>query len=259
MPIAGDFYYHAYEGSSKTTFPVVLIHGAGGNHLFWPTEIRRLSKYRVLAPDLPGHGKSGGHGQQAISAYAREVVSWMELSGTGRAVVVGHSMGSAVALQLAIEHSESILALGLLGAGAKMRVRPDILADSAGPSSYHIAVDTLTKMSFSSSADPRLVELAGRRMLETRYSVLHGDLLACDAFDVSDHLSGIQQPVLLICGAEDQLTPLRYSQYLAGSLRNSHLEVVPEAGHMVMLEKPGVVADLLLEFLAQFTPEHSMD
>ena len=63
MPVAADLYYHIYEGSEEGRRPpVVLIHGAGGTHLHWPSEVRRLPGYRVLALDLPGHGKSGGAG-----------------------------------------------------------------------------------------------------------------------------------------------------------------------------------------------------
>ena len=75
MPIAADLYYHAYQEGEK--LPVVLIHGAGGTHLFWPSEIRRLLGFRVFALDLPGHGKSSGRGLQSIAAYATSVLDWM--------------------------------------------------------------------------------------------------------------------------------------------------------------------------------------
>lgn len=251
MPVAADMYYHLYEGGQAASPPIVLIHGAGGNCLYWPSELRRLPQQRVYAPDLPGHGKSNGRGQQSIYAYARLIMEWLNATGTARAVFIGHSMGSAICLTLALHYPEQVLALGLIGAGARIRVSPEILAYSANPTTYHKAVEALIGNAFSPAADPKLVDQAGKRMLEIRPSVLHGDLLACDAFDIQESLECITQPALVVCGAEDRLTPVRYSQLLAGTLPGAALEIIPEAGHMVMLEKPEAVAGLFSEFVAQ--------
>ena len=128
MPVSADLYYHFYEGSNEGQRPsVILIHGAGGNHLYWPSEIRRLPGYRVFALDLPGHGKSGGRGQQSISTYAEVVLEWLESVGIHSAVFVGHSMGGAIAMTLALDHPEHVLGLGLVSAGARLRVAPAFL------------------------------------------------------------------------------------------------------------------------------------
>jgi pimeloyl-ACP methyl ester carboxylesterase len=86
-------------------------------------------------------------------------------------------------------------------------------------------------------------------MEATRQSVLYGDLLACNRFDVMDRLGAIQQNTLVICGVDDQMTPVRYAQYLSNSMPNARLNVIPNAGHMVMLEQPQLVANSLLSFL----------
>jgi hypothetical protein len=104
-------------------------------------------------------------------------------------------------------------------------------------------------LAFSPQAGSRLVELAASRMAEIRPSVLHGDFLACEAFNVTEQLGRILQPTLILCGVEDQITPPRYSQFLAGLIPNARLEIVIQAGHMVMLEQPQVVAGLLTQFL----------
>ena len=79
--------------------------------------------------------------------------------------------------------------------------------------------------------------------------MLLGDLQACDRFDVMDRLGMVQQPTLVICGSEDQMTPVRYAQYLSNSIPNARLSIIPAAGHMVMLEQPRLVAESLLTFL----------
>jgi len=79
---------------------------------------------------------------------------------------------------------------------------------------------------------------------------LHGDFLACNAFNIAETVSEIRVPTLVICGQDDKLTPLRYSQFLADQIPAARLEAIPDAGHMVMLEQPQAVAGALIDFLA---------
>lgn len=229
--------------------PVVLIHGAGGTALHWPPKIRRLPGYRVYAVDLPGHGRSEGVGEQSISGYAERLVRWADEVGLARAVWVGHSMGGAIAQQLALSHPDRVVALGLVGTGARLRVHPLILEGTAKEATFPSTVETIVAWSFAPQTDQGLKTLAARRMAETRPAVLYGDFLACDRFDIRDQLSAITCPTLVICGAEDRMTPPRYAAFLAEHIPNAELVIIPEAGHMVMLERPEEVAQALLAFL----------
>jgi pimeloyl-ACP methyl ester carboxylesterase len=250
MPVCENLYYSQHCERKTEYPPLVLIHGAGGMHLYWPPEIRRLPDYCVYALDLPGHGKSAiCDGQQTIGEYARYLVQWLQAIQLRRAVLVGHSMGCAIALALAIHHPDYVMGLVLIGGGARLRVHPDLLNYAADPATFRKAAKLLVSCSFSQKAPPRLVELASKRVFEIRQSVLYGDLQACNRFDVMHHLDTIQQPTLVICGVDDQMTPLRYSQYLASAMPDALLNVIPNAGHMVMLEQPRLVADSMLLFL----------
>src|SRR4030042_2520041 len=107
MPNAAGIYYHAYEGAGGGKHPpVVLIHGAGGHHLYWPSQIRRMPGLRVYALDLPGHGKSEGRGEQSIALYAESILGWLLAVDIHRAIFVGSSMGRAIALHLALAHPQ---------------------------------------------------------------------------------------------------------------------------------------------------------
>jgi pimeloyl-ACP methyl ester carboxylesterase len=93
------------------------------------------------------------------------------------------------------------------------------------------------------------VELARQRMVEIKSSILLGDMVACDGFDVTDRLSEIDCPTLVICGEEDRMTPKRYSQFLVDHIKYSRLEIISGSGHMVMQERPVEVKDSMLKFL----------
>ena len=111
----------------------------------------------------------------------------------------------------------------------------------------------IVSWAFGSQADPRLVELASQRMMETRPTVLHADFVACNAFNEVSALSQIALPTLVLCGQDDRLTPPRRAQFLADQIASAELKIFPDAGHMVMLEKPGPVAGALQEFIDRFS------
>ena len=122
MPYQTDLYYQAYQADDLGRKPLVLIHGAGGDHLSWPSQIRRLSGYRVYAPDLPGHGKSGGHGLQRVESYGEVVLNWIQALELPKIVLGGHSMGGAIALWLTVNHPDLIHGLVLMSTGATLPV-----------------------------------------------------------------------------------------------------------------------------------------
>jgi len=249
MPIAANLYYFCHEAEDPASLPLILIHGAGGSHLHYPPELRRLNGFRVSALDLPGHGKSEGLGRQTIADYVQAIQDFMDAINLPAAVIIGHSMGSAIALQLALDAPDRALALVLLGSGSRLRVAPTILESTANEATFPLAVKTITEWSFGPNAPDRLKELAAQRMGETRPTVLHGDFVACNAFDVSERLAEINIPTLILCGAEDKLTPPKYSKYLHEHIPNSELTLIEDAGHMVMLENPHEVADAIEQFV----------
>ena len=154
---------------------------------------------------------------------------------------------------MAVQYPEYVVAIGLVGSGARLRVAPIILENTANATTFPTAIDAIMKMAFSPHTDPRLVQLAGQRMGTTRPSVLHGDFSACNVFDIMDDLDKIRFPTLVICGQDDQLTPVRYSQHIADQIKKTQFKIIPEAGHMVMLEQPQAVANELSSFLATLT------
>jgi pimeloyl-ACP methyl ester carboxylesterase len=256
MPRAAGLHYILHEGGSVSRLPVVLIHAEGGDHLSWPSELRRLPGYRSYTLDLPGHGKSEGPGLQSIAGYARSVVDFLDAAGLSRAVLVGQGMGGAIALAMAADSPGRVSGAVLIATGARLPIASPLLENAANPATFPLALQAMQDTIYSPQTEARLRESIARRLSAVRPTLLHGDLLACDSFDLADRLGTIRTPALVICGTEDKFTPLRYSENLASSVPGAALQTIDGAGHLVALEQPRRLAGLLAIFLGTipYTP-----
>ena len=250
MPTAAGLHYFLHEGGGVRRSPLVLIHGAGGDHLFWPPEIRRLPDFRVISLDLPGHGKTDGPGCQSIEDYARCVAKFVDASGLYRAVFVGHAMGGAIALALAHDYPERVAGIGLISTGACLPIPSSVIENAANQSTFLLAIKGLQEISLGLHTSTNLSDINFKRLNETRQPLLLGDLLACDRFNMVGCLGSIRSPALVVCGTEDKFTPLRFSETLSSQIPGAALQTVEGAGHMLILEQPGRLAKLISVFLA---------
>jgi len=227
--------------------PLVLVHGAGGNLMHWPGILRRLPGHTVYALDLPGHGKSAGAGRAEIGAYAEVLRGFAEALGLVPFVLAGHSMGGAIALEFALRYPMRLAGLILVGTGAKLRVATEILTGILDD--YTGSTELLAQWAHGARVDPNLLRLYVRRLREVNPQVIHGDFVACDAFDRRADVSRIALPTLILCGDADRMAPVKFSQFLHEQIAGSQFIVVPGAGHMVMLEQPAAGAEAVAYFL----------
>jgi pimeloyl-ACP methyl ester carboxylesterase len=249
MPTAAGFHYFLHEGGSVFSPPVVLIHGAGGSHLSWPPEVRHLPGYRVISLDLPGHGKSLGPGRQSVQDYAGDVTQFMDSAHISRAVFVGHAMGGVISLSLALNFPDRVAGIGLISTGPTLPIPSSIIENAANLSTLPLAIKALQLLFLGPQTSENLKGIISKRLAETRQTLLLNDLLACDRCNLSDSLEGIRAPVLIVCGTDDKLTPLRFSEILSTKIPGAALQTVEAAGHLLMLEQPGRLAKLLSVFL----------
>ena len=225
----------------------VLVHGAGLDHSVWALQSRWLAfhGFNVLAVDLPGHGRSEGPPLPSIGALATWLAGVIAAAKAEHAVLIGHSMGSLIALEAAATYPDRVKSLVLIGTATSMPVHPDLLA--AASSNDHAAIDMVNLWGYGyvaglgGSRVPGVWMVgAGERVLESaRPGVLHIDLAACAAYG---HGAGaakaVAAPTLLICGERDQMTPLKSGRLLGAAIAGATIVTLTGAGHMLMAERP---------------------
>lgn len=242
---------------------VVLIHGAGHDHSVWTFQARRLARlgFAVVAPDLPGHGRSAGPLLTSIDAMTDWVIDLVRAAGIDRTALVGHSMGSLVALQAAARHPARVSRLVLVGSVAPMPVAEPLLAAARNePSAAEAMINRWSythRSQLGASAIPGFSPtMMNLRLMERQANgALANDLGACNAHhDGLDAAGKVQCPTLLVSGERDQMTPRRAAVPLNDALHGApggvELVVIPDAGHAMMVEAPAAVGDVIGHFLA---------
>jgi len=234
---------------------VVFVHGTGQDHSIWVLPTRYFARHdrNVLAVDLPGHGRSGGAPLETVEAMAEWLVAVLDAAGLRQAAIVGHSLGSLVAIATAGRHPQRVRAIALVGSTLPMRVSEALLEEARN--NRHTAIDMLTYWGFSKSAQlggnatpGNWMVGAGLRLMErARPGVIYTDLKACN-----DYVAGLEVaatvtcPALLILGERDMLTPARASGPLAAALPGAETVILEGCGHAMLAEQPDPVLDQLI-------------
>jgi pimeloyl-ACP methyl ester carboxylesterase len=251
---------YAYSGGKAfdPALPaIVFVHGAAFDHSVWQWQSRYLAHhgYSVLAVDLPGHGRSPGAVRSRIEALADWVAALIESAGLDRAAVVGHSMGSLVALDTALRHPDRVSKLALVGACAPMPVGEAFIAaardDSPAAFDMEVVWGHARSAALAQSPVPGISLTGASRQLNgrARPGVLHADLEACHAYQPAlERIRALKVPTLVLAGRRDQMTPPRAAQALAAQIPGAAL-VTLDAGHSMMSEAPRETLAALRGFL----------
>lgn len=251
---------HVEEPASPNGVDVILIHGAGFDHTAWRFQTRFLAGrgYRVLAPDLPGHGGSDGPALGSIDEMADWIGELSAAVGADRPVLIGHSMGSYIGVRRATQAPGSVLALVMVGTTDRMRVHPELLEASARQDDH--AVDLMVGWMHSGLHRYGGHRSAGawsagtsRRTLERNLAALGTDLAACDAFDPASIGTALECPTLIISGTADKMTRASAAERLARLIGTDEHVVLDGAGHMALFERAEDVNAALVRFLAGLT------
>jgi pimeloyl-ACP methyl ester carboxylesterase len=241
-------YWTGRKGLLEGREAVLFIHGAGGGQYTWSYQKGFFEReFNPIMIELPGHGESEGEGEQEIVRYAEHVQAFLKVLGLKKAFFVGHSMGGAIVQTLALTHPEVMKGIVLVGTGARLKVLPLILDGIMND--FEETVPKINQFAYSRKAPSDLIEKGLSIMLQCRPEVLYGDFLACDRFNLMNEVGKIDLPALILCGDDDQLTPVKYSEFLHSRIKGSKLEVLPNTGHMAMMESPQAFNEKIKEFI----------
>lgn len=253
MPLANTLHFLWFEGGGHLhPYPILLIHGVGQDASIWPPALRRLSGFRVLAVDLPGHGRSAGTGLQMVEAYAQQVIELMASLKIPRAILVGTSLGGAIALHLGLEYPDLVQALGLISCFPSVTLPPVWLEGLENPLTRTAALQNLEQHLLPPGTPRAVADTVKKALARQRSEVRCADWKALSRFDARERLKNLQVPTLWICGAKDPLLSPSSWSLLRHLASNHHsITILPGVGHWAMLEKPADISTLLRAFLAQ--------
>jgi pimeloyl-ACP methyl ester carboxylesterase len=254
---------YAYTGG-KTFDPalptVVFIHGAQNDHSVWALQTRYFAHhgFGVLALDLPGHGRSTSPALASVEAMADWLLAVLDAAGVARALLVGHSMGSLIALEASARAPQRVSGMALLGSTWPMKVSSELLDTSRDDEQR--AIDMVNIWSHASISQkpscpaPGFYVMGGARRLMQRMSALnpaqlfHTDFAACNAYaNGQTAAEAVRCPVLFVFGTKDMMTPARSTKLLTGAIAHGKIISV-DAGHSMMAEQPDAVLDTLYGF-----------
>ncbi|HXF81042.1 MAG TPA: alpha/beta hydrolase [Usitatibacter sp.] len=252
---------YAYTGGVEPDFKlpaIVFVHGAAFDHSVWQWQSRYFAHHGccVLAVDLPGHGRSPGMIRARIEDWASWLVALLDAAGLAQAALVGHSMGSLIALQAALAAPDRVRRLALVGSAVPMAVGEAFRA--AAREAPDVALDMEAAWGHArlsqlgASAVPGSTLLGASRCLNARSrpGALAAALEACNAYRPdAQALGSLAVPTLVAAGKRDQMTPFKAGRALASAIPGARL-VALEAGHSMMSEAPRELLRALGDFLA---------
>ncbi|HKE38096.1 MAG TPA: alpha/beta fold hydrolase [Candidatus Baltobacteraceae bacterium] len=212
--------------------PYLFIHGSGCTSDVFAAQTASFDD--AVAVTLPGHA-DGCEGPGTIAAFADAVNDEIDRLSLGDVVLCGNSMGGAIALELALRDLRSIRAVALIGSGVRLRVAPAIFENLEAD--FPAAARQLAGMFFA-RPDSHSIDAAVAMMLRVGKEQTVRDFRACDAFDATERIVSLHVPLLALTGERDVLTPPKFAQWFADRVPGAEARIVPDAGHLAMVERP---------------------
>jgi pimeloyl-ACP methyl ester carboxylesterase len=224
---------------------LLFIHGSGGSPESWIYQTEYFAGSEAVA--LPGHPE--GEPCPSVDEYGEWLRAYIKRQQYRDVVLVGHSLGGAIAQLYGVKYGDELKALVLIGTGARLRVHPDTLALVEGMIGDENAWRQYVAEGYS-SVDPAIRPALVAARVKVGPSVLLHDFRCCDNFDIMDRLQLIKLPTLVLCGSEDEMTPVKFTRYLAGKIAGAREVIIDGATHAVPREKPVEVNRAIESFLA---------
>lgn len=262
--VKGYATFYFYRGA--TTLPdvvpdfsrgrkILFVHGAGSNGHTWYRQVEAIGEHHsAVALDLPGHGRSAGvEGLRTVTDYADFVAAFLDALKIKSAVILGHSMGGAIAMDLALRHSARVDALIISCSAPKFNVSAErteaLRAVTMGRAPQAFNTDGYSPKTVKENFD--VVREGWMEQVKTDPRVRYTDIVACSRVDLRDSIAKIDKPALIIAGADDQGTTPVDAEFMAGKIRGSRSKIIADAGHFIPRERPAEYNAAIEQFLAE--------
>ena len=224
---------------------LLFIPGSGSGKEAWIYQTEYFTDAEAIA--LPGHPE--GESCPSVDEYVEWLRDYIHQQGYQDVVLIGHSLGGAIAQLYGLKYSDEVKALVLSGTGARLRVRPDILESIKGMIGDEAAWKKYLEDSYG-EAEPKFRKAAMESRMRIGPAVFLNDFLCCDKFDIMAQLQNIKIPTLVICGSEDVMTPVKYAKYLTNNIEGAQEVIIDGGTHSVMREKSREYNQAIENFLA---------
>ena len=235
-------HYRMSKRASVDTPAAICLHGSGADSLVWGYQVSRLSRqFRIIAPDLPGHGESEGAALESADEYARWIDRFARALELETFFLMGHSFGGAIVQEYARLFPEKLKGIILIATGAGFKL-------SRAYRELHVSgVDV---QNLDSEDIPPAIRQGYAMLKKVSGPLLHADLLAAGCFDSSLWISSVHVPALVFWGSADFITPRELPEALAAALPNASFQVIDGAGHVLMVEAVEAFNNAVAEFMS---------
>ena len=250
---SNEYHYRISKRGIDKEHAVVCLHGAGADGLVWGYQVSRLSKYfKIIVPDLPGHGRSGGRPLTSAKEYSAWLDQFTTALGLSSFFLIGHSFGGAIAQEYVRVYPDKIKGLVLVGTSTVFRLSRMYrkLYEKGVDLSAEDIIDNISSCGMDI---PDSFKRGLTMLREIGNDALEADLLAAGLFDSSDWISSIKQPVLIVWGADDVITARDLPEEMNQSLPGSELCIIPNAGHVVMIDRRNAFNEAVKDFIEKLS------
>lgn len=227
---------------------LLFIPGAGGGREQWAYQTEYFPDSEAVA--LPGHPE--GRCCLSIDDYVEWLRGHIHQHRYQDIILVGHSMGGGIAQLYGLRYGDEVKALVLTGTGARLRVLPTFLTAleemTTDEDAWRKYLENIYRL-----VEPRIRQAVIEERMLIGPAVMLNDMLCCDKFDIMDKVHTIKLPTLIICGSQDERTPVKYAHYLVARIEGATKVIVEGASHWVFMEKPREVNQAIEKFLGSLS------
>lgn len=228
---------------------LVCVHGSADNQHVYDRLLDAIPGRERYAINLPGRAGTDGPPLDDVAAMEAFLARFLESEVKGEYLIVGHSLGGAIAIEHALAgRSDRLAGIVLLATGARLRVHPMILQLFEQVAKSGSKIPPLPPGLYEPDTEPNLVAQASKDRELTPIESAGADWQAANSFDRMQDIGQIEVPAMIVAGTEDALTPLKYAQYMDTRLPRSELHVIDGGGHMLVMERVEELANWIERF-----------